>query len=296
MRVNFKYFLYIFAGFTACCGTLHASTPFSKYGVIQNVQNYSTNPFWNPDSPYNMRMPQPVYATGPDVTTDECQRIVTSLVTVQCMNLNNCIDTQLSDIRPAVMLQLSRMTGGNYATACGGYLDGIFNDYVSQYANAAPRGVATSFPDAVVPNPNFDGAEIQINNPYKIQQPDWATEMQERKQELQDLQTQTGTNSYGVYSADFPTTYADLSFSERMANAQQGYEPFKDARAYTELKIESEEEYLTRQQTIQQQKSAFCSHAKDKYATLKQDLATIQQCKDSGIQFAQCKPKLKGIY
>lgn len=247
MRIKFKNFIWIFAGFAAFLTASHASTPFSKYGVIQNVQNYSTNPFWDPSSPYNnTNMPQPVYATGPDVTTDECQRIVASLVTVQCMAQNNCVDTQLSDIRPAIMLQLSRMTGGNYATACGGYLDGIFNEYVNRYANAAPRGVPTSFPTATVPNPNINGNQIEIKNPLAPQKPDWAIEMQERKQELQDLQSQNGSGSVGLYSADFPTTYADLSFSERMANAQQGYEPFKDTKAYTELKIESEQEYLTR--------------------------------------------------
>lgn len=191
-------------------------------------------------------MPQPVYATGPDVTTDECQRIVTSLVTVQCMNANNCIDTQLSDIRPAIILQLSRMTGGNYATACAGYLDSIFNEYVAQYANAAPKGVATSFPAASVPNPNTEENQIQIQNPFAPKVPDWATEMQERKQELQNLQTQTGSNNYGVKSAAFPTTYADLSFSERLENTHKGYEPFKDMKAYRSMDIESQEEYLAR--------------------------------------------------
>lgn len=246
MRIILRHFLCIFAALAVFYTTAHASTPFSKYGVIQNVQNYSTNPYWNSDSPYNNRMPQPVYATGPDVTTDECQRIVTSLVTVQCMNANNCIDTQLSDIRPAIMLQLSRMTGGNYATACAGYLDSIFNEYVAQYANAAPNGVATSFPTASVPNPNTEENQIQIQNPFAPKVPDWATEMQERKQELQNLQTQTGSNNYGIKSAAFPTTYADLSFSERLENAAKGYEPFKDMKAYRSMDIESQEEYFNR--------------------------------------------------
>ncbi len=191
-------------------------------------------------------MPQPVYATGPDVNTDECQRIVTSLVTVQCMNMNNCIDAQISDIRPAIMLQLSRMTGGNYATACGGYLDGAFNDYVAQYANAAPHGAATAFPNAVMPNPNASGTAIQIPNPLAPQAPDWATDMMERKQELQELQSLNGAGNSGVYAANFPTTYADLSFSERMENAQAGYEPYKDTKVFHEIKIEDEKTYLNR--------------------------------------------------
>ena len=143
-------------------------------------------------------MPQPVYATGPQVKTDECQRIVTSLVTLQCMNANNCIGVELSDIRPAIILQLSRMTGGNYATACAGYLDGIFNDYVSQYANAAPNGMPSKFPAPVAPNTNTNGNQIQLSNPFATPAPDWATDMRERQSELQDLHTQTQKHLYAV--------------------------------------------------------------------------------------------------
>ncbi|MBP3397895.1 MAG: hypothetical protein J6K82_03110, partial [Alphaproteobacteria bacterium] len=46
--------------------------------------------------------------------------------------------------------------------------------------------------------------------------------------------------------AEFPTTYADLSFTERMANKTAGYEPYKDMKAFTELKVESNETYLER--------------------------------------------------
>ena len=191
-------------------------------------------------------MPQPVYATGPQVKTDECQRIVTSLVTLQCMNANNCIGVELGDIRPAIMLQLSRMSGGNYATACAGYLDGIFNDYVSQYANAAPKGISVGFPTPAAPNTNANGNQIQLSNPFATPAPDWATDMRERQLELQALHTETGTNNHQIQSAEFPTTYADVSFTERLENARNGYEPFKDARAYREMDIEDEETYLAR--------------------------------------------------
>ena len=254
MRMNHTRILCIFAGIMALTSASYAASAFSKYGVIQNVQNYSTNPFWNPNSPYNQRMPQPVYAMGPDVTTDECQRIVTSMITVQCMNLNNCIGTELSEIRPTIMVQLSRMTGGNYATACGGYIDGAFDEYKSQYANAAPRGGTTAFPTPTVPNPNAtQQPQVQIKNPFTPQAPDWAIEMQDRKQELQDLQSQNGTNQYGVTAAAFPTTYADLSFTERMENEKIGYEPYKDVSAFDKLKIETKEEYLTRQKELAQE-------------------------------------------
>ena len=191
-------------------------------------------------------MPQPVYATGPQVKTDECQRIVTSLVTLQCMNANNCIDARIDDIRPAIILQLSRMSGGNYATACAGYLDGIFNDYVSQFANAAPKGISVGFPIPAAPNTNANSNQIQLNNPFATSAPDWATDMRERQLELQALHTETGTNNYHVQHADFPATYADVSFTDRLENARNGYEPFKDARAYREMDIEDEETYLER--------------------------------------------------
>ena len=199
-------------------------------------------------------MPQPVYATGPQVKTDECQRIVTSLVTLQCMNANNCIGVELGDIRPAIMLQLSRMTGGNYATACAGYLDGIFNDYVSQFANAAPNGMPSKFPTPAAPNTNANGNQIQLSNPFTTPAPDWATDMRERQLELQALHTETGTNNHQIQSADFPTTYADVSFTDRLENARNGYEPFKDARAYREMDIEDEETYLERVERIKKLK------------------------------------------
>ena len=52
-----------------------------------------------------------------------------------------------------------------------------------------------------------------------------------------DLQSQNGTNVYGITANPFPTTYADLTFSERMENEQQGYEPYKDSVAYHSIKI-----------------------------------------------------------
>ncbi len=220
----------------------YSASIFSKYGVIQNVQNYSTNPAYNPDSPYNNRLPAPVYATGPQVGTEDCLRIVSDLIAVTCMNMNNCADAELADVRPTVMLQLSRITTGNYATSCGGYIDGAFNDYVAQYGRSTKQMNVVAFP-----TPNTNNIQpIQIQNPFAPKVPDWAADMQERKQELQNLQSQNGTNQHGVVATAFPTTYADLSFSERMANEQTGYMPWKDAQAYDTLNIESKEDYMDR--------------------------------------------------
>ena len=233
---------YTFIGTMALSLPAYSASIFSKYGVIQNVQNYSTNPAYNPDSPYNNRLPSPVYAMGPQVGTDDCQQIVADLIAITCAGMNNCANAELSDVRPSVMVQLSRITTGNYATSCGGYIDGAFDDYVAKYGRATPQMNVVAFP-----TPNNNRIQpIQIKNPFAPQAPDWAVEVQDKKQELQNLQSQNGTNQYGITAAAFPTTYADLSFTERMENEKIGYEPYKDVSAFDQLNIESEEEYLTR--------------------------------------------------
>ena len=98
--------LSVICGFYAF-GATAAVSLFSDYGQIQNVQNYSSNPFWSPNAPYNQRLPQPVYATGADLNSEDCQKVVQSLVAAQCMARDNCKNTDLSDIRPTVMVQLS---------------------------------------------------------------------------------------------------------------------------------------------------------------------------------------------
>ncbi|MBQ8293888.1 MAG: hypothetical protein IJX89_00690 [Alphaproteobacteria bacterium] len=222
----------------------------SKYGVIQNVQNYSSNPFWTPNSPYNQKKPQAVYVQGVDVETSDCQRIVRGLVATECATRNNCIGATLSDVRPSIMVQLSRVPGHNYATACSGFIDAEFDSYVKQYANSAPTGVV-AFPSATVANPNVNSPTLQIENPYQPNAPDWMLEMKAREQELKDLQSQNGAGDVSLAHTAFPATYADLSFSERMENASAGYEPYAGTSAYKTMKIETEEQYLTRQKNLQ---------------------------------------------
>lgn len=161
MKTNtFKSWLFvILCGFCASDATAAVSL-FSDYGQIQNVQYYSSNPFWSPNSPYNQRPPQPVYFDGPDVKDDTCMSIVSALVSVQCMTRDNCKNTQLSEIRPEIMVQLSKLPGNNYVSACAGYLDGIFDAYIKQYSEEIPtRPVA--FPTAIMPNPTANDLDIQ---------------------------------------------------------------------------------------------------------------------------------------
>jgi len=236
-------FMFIIGCFYAVCA-YSATSLFSDYGQIQNVQNYSTNPFWSPNAPYNQKIPQPVYVQGNAVTTDECIRVIQSAVAFQCAARDNCRNTQLTDIRPAIIVQLSNLPGKAYGTACAGYLDSVFESYVAQYGNNAPtRQVA--FPDSTIPNPsiNNNSNTIQIKNPYEIKTPQWQQEINERSRELQELQSENGAGNYGLSATAFPTTYNDLSFTNRMANEAAGYAPYKDKSAYKTIEVKNAKEW-----------------------------------------------------
>lgn len=252
MRIKFKhiFFTCLIACFS-CLDVWGASpAPFSKYGNIQNVQTYSSNPYWSPDSPYNLRMPTPVYATGTDIETAECQQVVAQLIASVCSMADNCATYTLSDVRPTLMLQLSRMPGGNYATACAGYIDTAFDTYKNTYAHGTAMGTG-AFPAPTAPNPNADAKPYKPENPLVTPTPDWLEDIQERKQELEDLRAASGYETPHLERAAFPETYADLSFTERMENATAGYEPYKGVSAYKPIKIESEQDYLNRHKKAQ---------------------------------------------
>ncbi|MDE5615542.1 MAG: hypothetical protein K2I81_01775 [Alphaproteobacteria bacterium] len=249
MRINIRHFfvgLYVILGATSA----EAAAPLSQYGQIQNVQNYSTNPFWSPGQQYNKRiLPTPVYATGPEVTTSDCQNIVTGLISAQCASLNNCSGMRVSDVRPAIMLELSRMPGHNYASSCAGYIDTAFDTYVKQYANAVQP---TSFPTATGAANVQTQNEFKINNPYAPKVPGWANDVKERAIELQQLQSQNGAGAEHIAKADFPTTINDVSFTDRMENLAAGYAPYKDAKAYNGITVEKPEDALNRRLAMAQ--------------------------------------------
>lgn len=239
MRLNHRLFLTFYTFAICAIFDAHAVAPFSQYGQIQNVQSYSSNPFWTPDAPYNQRMPTPVYSMGTDLKTSDCQRVTTNLVAAQCATLNNCADATLADIRPALILQMSRMPGGNYATACAGYLDTAFADYKKKNSHIVANVNNATFPTATTPNPNIQN-NTNPQNIFAPKTPEWAADVQQREQELQDLKAASGYTPPQLENAEFPTTYADLSFSARMENEAAGYEPFKDKSAYRTLEIKEE--------------------------------------------------------
>jgi len=180
---TFRFLLYTFVGMFCVSGADAATSLFSNYGQIQNVQNYSTNPFWTPNSPYNKKLPQPVYVQGADLKAEDCINVVQSLVSVQCMVRDNCKNTSLADIRPYVMIQLSNLPGANYVSACSGYIDSIYEKYIEFYSDTVPS-VPVAFPEPTTPNPKTVTSEV-VSFPTV---PEWKQEMNERAAELQFLE------------------------------------------------------------------------------------------------------------
>ena len=253
------YFKSLYIILLSIVGIAHAyqptSAPLSQHGQIQNVQTYSSNPFWNPNGPYNQRMPQVIYVNGADMNAGDCQRTVSALIANVCANMNNCVGAQLSDIRPTVMLQLSRLPGHNYATSCAGYIDSEFENYVKQYGHAGVTNGTVSFPGATTQNPGV--IEPEIKNPFEQPTPDWKSDIIERTQELEELQAQNGGSSGTLVKNDFPTTFADLSFSERMDIKSAGYAPYKDKKAYNSIKVPDTETVASGTRTAEQL-AEFC--------------------------------------
>ncbi|MBD5400286.1 hypothetical protein HDR61_00860 [bacterium] len=273
MRIRIRRFYYIFCIFAAAQMTpvmTRAAGIMSQHGQIQNVQNYSTNPFWSPDAPYNQRMPAPVYVTGPDVKDDDCQTVVASLVAAQCVARNNCANTRLTDIRPAIMMDLARLPGHNFATACAGYIDGAFNDYKNNNAYSVQP---SAFPTNAQPVQEGESPTFNIKNPYAPQTPKWKQDMQERDQELKKLQAANGNDYEKIAKADFPQTINDISFMDRMNNEYAGYAPLKDTKSYLGIKVESEKDALERQKNKHQAgKELFCrQNPKDPECSPQQD-------------------------
>lgn len=276
----------------------------SKYGQIQNVQNYSSNPFWSPDAPYNQRMPQPVYVQGAELNAAQCQAVVSQLVSAQCASRNNCIGASISDIRPTIMIQLSRMTGANYVGSCSGFIEPTFYEYVSN-ANGSVGG--TYFPTPTISGGGAtDQPSIKIENPYKIEplkynSEEWMKELGERAVELQKLQAQNGANTDGLFAANMPSTYSDLSFTERMENAQAGYQQYAGKSAYSQMNLETDErrrqreaaEAAHRQQMGQDgqlygSKKKECEDKLKELAEAEAYIAKLQDCKAKGLTFEQC--------
>lgn len=223
----------------------HASTPFSQYGLIQNVQNYSNTPFYNPNTPI-VNVPKIVYATGPALKPGDCERTVQTLVENTCAQQNNCKNTTLADVRPSIMIQLSNIPGYNYATSCAGYIDTIYENYIKQSQNINTVNVST-FPTAPT-------STNQTNQTI----PKWQVDYNDRANELKELQAQNAVD-YTIVDTDFPKTVNDLSFQDSIALKKASYAPYQNAEVYKPMDIErTSPEEKQQKQMIECQKVYAC--------------------------------------
>lgn len=253
----------------------------SSYGMIKNVSSYSSMPGWTPNSPYNLSTPHAVYVMGPDLGSGDCQGVVESVIESYCSANNYCQNIQFSDARPAMLVTLSRLPGHSFATACAGYLDEAFKEYVNTHSSKISFSQPVAFP----------GVKYVPTSEQK-KKTNWMTEYAERSAELESLQAQNGAGSEQLYSTDMPATFADLDFATRQEILAAGYEPYKDAKAYQTIKVESYSDYMDRLKTSVQN---FCSgDAKAQLKILNADLAEIQKCKNAGTPINKCK--LQGHY
>ena len=243
----------------------------SNYGEIQSVKNYSSNPFWNKNSPYNQNFPKPIYATGADLNTGDCNRVVENLVTAYCTEHNYCRNLRISDVRPTIMVQLSQLPGHNFATSCGGYIDSTFDKFQKEYGNTSTVNL---------PNTATQNANIQITNPFAQKQTADQKAVADRTAELERLQSIT-TPTASVHAEYFPKTTADLSFTDRLANTAAGLEPYKDKESYKKPNFLGEdEEFFNRLKAINFEE--YCNRrpndteCKEKYC---KEHPTDPQCK-----------------
>lgn len=191
----------------------------SPGSAIDNVQNYSSNPFYSMDGAYNQRFPTPVYLKGPQLGASECISVVESAIWTQCSFRNNCANAALADIRPGVILELSNRTDNNYSTACAGYIDELFNQYRQRMAGAV---ASANFPAAGRPA-NYGGAAPANPLSYYNQMPQWEVDQEIRKGQLRNLQAQNAAPA-GLAAASMPSTFEDLSFTERMDIIREGWQ------------------------------------------------------------------------
>ncbi len=222
------------------------SAPFSQYGMIQNVQNYSANPFYNPQTG-TITAPNIVYATGPKLQASDCQRAVASVVENVCASRNNCQGTVLTDIRPAVMVQLSVLPNYNYASSCGGYIDAAYENYMRNFSGIHTGPSVTSFPSA----------PTKTNTASNL--PQWQQDYNARAAELRELQSENGGTGDTITKTAFPKTFNDLTMAQQNEIKRQGYAPYKDAHVYVPIEIETKKQTST---TTNSNQSPLCIAAR----------------------------------
>ena len=241
MSSNHK-FLPVFWTFATLCmatQTHAAPTPFSQYGLIQNAQNYSSNPFYTPGT-YTASYPKIVYNSGPALKPADCQVTVAALVQNICATHNNCRNMTLPDVRPEIMVALSKLPVYNYASSCAGYIDGEYQKYINPNSNTTAAESARRVMPTINAIPNATETTFPTGTPIATSTKK-QTEYETRAAELKSLQSQTQTSTDNIMAATFPKTFDDLSFEQKNDVKRAGYEPYKNAQTYVPLNVERDD-------------------------------------------------------
>ena len=135
----------------------------------------------------------PVVIDKMNINTEKCKSVVSGIIISECSLRNNCKDMSLMDIKPIVMVRLSKIPGGNFISACNGFIDSEFNNYL-----LSQKG-GVSFPKAVKNNSNLTDFSYKSQN----------------------------YNSNKLTKTDMPKTINDLSFAQRLNNKKKGYEQWR---------------------------------------------------------------------
>ncbi|MCL2537945.1 MAG: hypothetical protein FWE52_00470 [Alphaproteobacteria bacterium] len=226
--------------------------PLSQAGLIQNVQGYSSNPFFQMGGPYNQRMPVPIFAQGAELTAGDCQSVSMYIVGGICAGRNNCTGLRVSDIRPAAMTQLAALPGHNFVTACAGFIDGAFSEYMSMQQTLRTAGFPTAFPMPTGAATGGTNQQLILRNPLEERIPSWQRNIDAREAELAAMHARNAPDTR-LTPTQMPTTFNDLSFADRQRVLAEGYQQWQcdpvTGRncAYVVPKIEKDEERYERE-------------------------------------------------
>jgi len=189
---------------------------------IQNVQDYSSNPFWTPGGPYNQQViPTPIFVRGPQLGAAECQSAVASAIWTQCQFRNNCAGLRAEDIRHGVIMELSNRRDANYVGACAAFIEPMFEQFRQQTAGMVRQ---TGFPAPTRPlNMSQPGPATAGAWSYHNQLPQHELDQEMRQRQMDTLRQQNEPRPQ-MFVAQMPMTFDDLSFVERMEITREGFQ------------------------------------------------------------------------
>ena len=136
------------------------------------------------------------------------------------------------------MISLSTLPGYNYASACSGYIDTIYD---ALYKNKSigynsPNDISLSHTNTTTLPKSF----IHTNTGPQVKNQS-LNEYNQRAKEVKELHDAT-SDTATLTQAEFQKTFRDLSFSEQIDITQKGYEPYKNNKAYYSLDIQKDED------------------------------------------------------